>query len=347
MRETIRKNLGNFRQCGNSPTDLSALLFYKFRSATKMYLPSRLKRNDYNSSDIISPLVLAIETTSKCNASCIMCARTTLGFKAYEPMRDELLTHEVILDLIEQTPHTLCRPAGFGEPLLDSHLPEYIRIAHDNGKLTRLVTNASLLSRRKAHALMDAGLDHFVLSIDACDVDVYEEIRRGLAWERTRDNVMSLKDIRNDYGYWTYIQMNIVINSINEDKIETIMDYWYPYVDIFHTLKEARHWKDIKEVIPPHKCFGPWEAMLVLSDGDVPACCKDVEADYVFGNVLESSSMEVWNSREAQNFRKQLLSNDPPKICLHCEVPRLDEYFPDKKGKMRSVNTAGGDLSGE
>jgi len=330
----IRKKLGNFRQCGNSPSDLSAFFSYNFRSALKMYLPSKLNRNDYNSSDNIHPLVLSMETTSRCNASCVMCHRTARGFKAHERMRDEFLDDTIIKELMKQIPHTLYRPSGFGEPLLDPNIPEYIRIAHDNGKLTRLVTNASLLSRRKAHALMDAGLDQFVLSVDACDMEIYERIRRGLKWERTRSNVMKLKDIR-DHGYRTYIQMNIVINSINKDNIQKIVDYWYPHVDNIQTMKEARDWKDIKEVIPTHKCYGPWEAMIVFSNGDVPACCKDVEADYVFGNVLEDPPMEVWNSDKAKDFRRRLLSDNPPKICQHCEVPIVDEYYKDKSGHMK------------
>jgi radical SAM protein with 4Fe4S-binding SPASM domain len=274
-----------------------------------------------------------------------MCPRTARGIEANEPMREELLTYDIITDLIERTPHILCRPAGFGEPLLDPNIPKYIKTAHDNGKLTRLLTNASLLSRQKAHALMDAGLDHCVLSVDACDLEVYEKIRRGLKWERTRSNVVDLKKIREDHRYRTYIQMNIVINSINRDVVQQIVDYWHLHVDNIMTMKEARHWKEIEEVIPIHKCFAPWETMIVLSNGDVPSCCKDVEADYLFGNVLRQTPMQVWNSEEAQDFRKRLLSNDPPRICQYCEVPIVHEYFPDRKGKMMTINTMNSDLA--
>lgn len=345
LSEIIRKNIGNIRQSGDSPSGLSALLLYKLRFASKMYLAPELKRNNYNWKDRIHPTRLSIETTSKCNSECVMCPRTKMGLKAYEPVRDELLTHEIVLDLMKRTPHSTFNPSGFGEPLLDPHVPEYIKIAHDNGKLTQIVTNASLLSNRKAHALMGAGLDMFILSIDACDKETYERIRRGLRWERTATNIMDLKGIRDQGNYRSYIQINIVINSINKDKIEQIVDYWYPHVDNIRTLKEARYWKKIKQPIPTRKCFSPWETMIIFSNGDVPVCCKDVEGEYLFGNVLKNTPMEVWNSKEAKDFRRRLLSDNPPKICQYCEIPIVHEYYPNRTGEMVRINTVRRELA--
>lgn len=335
----LLKNIGNLRQSGDSPSGLSALLLYKLRFASKMYLFPELKRGDYNWNDKIHPINLSIETTSKCNSECVMCPRTMMGLKAYEPVRDELLNHETVLDLIKRTPHSIFNPSGFGEPLLDPHVPEYITTAHDSGRLTRVVTNASLLSNLTAERLMFAGLDLFILSIDAADKETYERIRRGLKWEQTASNIMNLKEIRDHGRYRTYIQVNIVINSINKKEIQRIVDYWYPHVDNIRTLKEARYWKKIPNKIPVRKCFAPWEVMIIFSNGDVPVCCRDVEGEYIFGNILKNSPMEVWNSKKAKDFRRRLLSDDPPKICQHCEIPIVDEYYPDRTGQMIRINT--------
>jgi len=340
----VEKNIGNFRQCGGSPSDLAALLYYMFRSTTMMYLPPELKRRTYGWRERFNPLTLSIETTSRCNASCVMCPRTTRGIKADEPIRDELLDHEIVKTLMKQTPHSVFNPSGFGEPLVDPHVPEYIRVAHNDRKLTRLTTNASLLSNEKAHALMSAGLDMFILSIDGADKETYEKVRRGLQWKDTKSNVQSLKAIRAQGKYRTYIQINIVINQINKDKIQNIINYWHPHVDNIRTLKEARHWKHIKRVqdpIPIRKCFAPWETMIVFSNGDIPLCCRDVEGEYILGNILEDDPVSIWNSDFARSVRKAFVEKkDYPEICHYCEIPIVDEYYKDKNGNMRSMNTA-------
>ena len=333
-RDLLYKNIANFHQCGD-PSDLSALLSYKFRSATKMYLPPEINRRTYGWNDHINPLTLSIETTSRCNARCTMCPRTTT-----KPVREEVLDYKKIVDLIRSTPHSVFNPSGFGEPLLDSQVPEYIRIAHDLGKFTRLTTNASLLDQPTTKALMSSGLDVFILSIDGADKETYETIRRGLKWEVTSSNVHGLRHIRRLHGFKSYIQINIVVSKTNKNQVPDIISYWFDHVDNIRTLKEARHWKEIPEEIPVRKCYAPWETMIIYSNGDVPVCCRDVEGEYVFGNVLESTPMEVWNSDKARAFRRQFQSNKPPKICRYCEIPIVDEYYKDKSGNMRSINTA-------
>jgi MoaA/NifB/PqqE/SkfB family radical SAM enzyme len=346
----ITKNIGNLRQCADSPSDLAALISYKLRSARLMYLPWELNRPTYGWNETVHPSTLSVETTSKCNASCTMCPRTELGLKILEPIREELLDYTNIYTLMRKTPHTVFNPSGFGEPLTDPNVPAYIRMAHNRGKLTRLTTNASLLDTSKAEALMSAGLDMFIVSIDACDETTYHKIRRGLNWEQTRQNLTDLKEIRSLRNFRTYIQINIVVNSINKNGIQQIVDYWHPHVDNIRTLKEARHWKHIRRVedepLPIRKCFAPWETMIVFSNGDVPLCCRDVEGEYILGNVLDDDPVGVWNSEFARSVRKTFVKGDGyPEICHYCENPIVHEYFPDRKGKMQRINTVRRDLA--
>jgi MoaA/NifB/PqqE/SkfB family radical SAM enzyme len=53
-----------------------------------------------------------------------------------------------------------------GEPLLNTHLPEMISLAHQTGLYTIVSTNAQALTQEMAEALVKSGLNRIIVSID-------------------------------------------------------------------------------------------------------------------------------------------------------------------------------------
>ncbi|GJD47282.1 hypothetical protein AFCDBAGC_5175 [Methylobacterium cerastii] len=62
------------------------------------------------------------------------------------------------------------------------------------------------------------------------------------------------------------------------------------------------------------RCFTPWESAVILSNGDVQACCVPGTK---IGNLHTSSFDQIWSSKEAQKFRQQATSPDGA-ICSQC-----------------------------
>jgi radical SAM protein with 4Fe4S-binding SPASM domain len=222
-----------------------------------------------------------------------------------------------IIDLICETPHLILTPSGFGEPLIDKNISIYIALAHELKRMTRLITNASLLDESKASDIMGADLDVLVLSVDAADGETYKKVSPGLDWEQTLSNIQNLKRIRK--GHRTYITLNIVKQPENESKIDEIVRFWSPHVDSVRIATATRHWKEIGERPPPVNCLNPWKSMIIFSNGEIPLCLRDVEGEYSLGNVLERSPIEIWNSETAKEYRRRILEGDHPEICHHCD----------------------------
>ena len=78
-----------------------------------------------------------------------------------------------------------------------------------------------------------------------------------------------------------------------------------------YMLKESRNWRD---------CHLTWDGMFVQPNGDAYFC---YDYEYVIGNVFKDDPLKVWNSDGAKEFRKRLLTDDPPlKQCHRCDFAR-------------------------
>ncbi|WP_243374244.1 radical SAM/SPASM domain-containing protein [Geotalea sp. SG265] len=124
------------------------------------------------------PSKLFVETTSRCNLSCIMCMKQNdhgardgdldLGtFAHLEPALSNL--DALILN-------------GVGEPLLNSRLEQIItrarKLMPPHGWIG-FQSNGLLLTNMRAMTLLDAGLDQICLSMDGVDSTTFGSIRTG------------------------------------------------------------------------------------------------------------------------------------------------------------------------
>jgi radical SAM protein with 4Fe4S-binding SPASM domain len=72
-------------------------------------------------------------------------------------------------------------------------------------------------------------------------------------------------------------------------------------------------------------CRRPWTLMYVTANGNVLPCCLApfAEREYesiILGNVFEQPLMEIWNNHLYQKFRRELVTDAPPKVCENCGV---------------------------
>jgi hypothetical protein len=89
---------------------------------------------------------------------------------------------------------------GFGEPLLHPQIAPMVDMAHGLGARTEMFSNGLLLDGAMAEALVSAGLDSLVLSVDGASAEGYADIRTGGALGRVLENVDRLREIRAAAG---------------------------------------------------------------------------------------------------------------------------------------------------
>ena len=69
------------------------------------------------------------------------------------------------------------------------------------------------------------------------------------------------------------------------------------------------------------RCDWPWKGGYFTYQGYAVPCCMIATPDRAhFGNAFEQNLTEVWNSKEADSFRRRLESDNPPELCASCSV---------------------------
>ena len=162
-----------------------------------------------------------VEPTTRCNLNCRTCMRRAWD----EPAADmSMETYHRLLDSLRNL-KTVERVAywGIGEALMHPRIAEMIGRAHAMGLETELITNAQLLDESAARALVDAGLDRLIVSVDGTTTAGLSEIRPGAALETTRANIGFLRQLRGDCGERTpEIAVEFVLMRKNLDQLRDL-----------------------------------------------------------------------------------------------------------------------------
>jgi radical SAM protein with 4Fe4S-binding SPASM domain len=121
---------------------------------------------------------------------CLVRYRPKLG--RAEGAMDLATFRRVVDDLPDLETLTL---QGLGEPLLAPDLVKMVRHASARGIRVGFNSNGTLLTRERAEALIDAGLDWLHVSIDGATAATHEAIREGVDFAAVTRNVRGLTEV--------------------------------------------------------------------------------------------------------------------------------------------------------
>lgn len=123
------------------------------------------------------PSVVEIEVNSRCNRRCIYCPNSVPSFPSVERYMSRELFEKIIFELADIKFSGRLSFHFFNEPLLRRDLEELVRWARLQLPLAYFVlyTNGDLLSENRYTDLLDAGMDHFLVTRH--DFDSYPERR--------------------------------------------------------------------------------------------------------------------------------------------------------------------------
>src|SRR5271168_4454782 len=119
------------------------------------------------------PLALIAELTHRCPLHCVYCSNP----QELQTRATELSTAEWS-QVFKEAAELGVLQADFtgGEPLARPDIAELIRAARSAGLYVNLITSGLPLDEAKLDALIDAGLDHFQLSLQGATEEIAEEI---------------------------------------------------------------------------------------------------------------------------------------------------------------------------
>jgi len=166
------------------------------------------------------PLHLHIETTTRCNAACITCA------KGYGPYYAEELDRAVF-ERIERELFPAARLVnltGSGEPLMARRFDEFYEGAARAGARVYLVTNATLLTTGRLEKFARRPTD-LIASIDGARRETFEAIRRRVSFDRVIEALRFYKKLRDIYpDSGSTLGINFVAMRRNIEELPALVD---------------------------------------------------------------------------------------------------------------------------
>ncbi|MEF3244397.1 MAG: tungsten cofactor oxidoreductase radical SAM maturase [Caldisericaceae bacterium] len=272
-----------------------------------------------------------IEITSKCNLNCIMCFRRFWKDKVLEMSFDNYL--KVINDLKEFPKLETVYLGGIGEPLVHSKILDIIKVTKEKGFKVEFGTNGTLLNKYASH-LIKLGVDKIIVSIDAPDSKIYEDIR-GTDFNKVEDNVMYLQELKKEMKASNpNVEIEVVAMKSNIDLLPNILplatklgvttviisnimpfnrklsneilyDGSFDYDTFIDKMNKDVGKYRVKIIFPKftllteRKCqFIEQNAIVIRSDGEVAPCYRLLHSytEYVYGREKQVNAYSFGNA---------------------------------------------------
>ena len=230
-----------------------------------------------------------------------------------------------------------------GEPLLNKDLPRMIREAHEAGLYTIVSTNAQALTPATAQALVEAGLDRIIVSMDGLTQETYgayrvggdvEKAKAALRYLREAKNqspmtnhqspIIELQCLRLKSNEHEWEELKRVYRSLGADRLVFKTAQLYDYRHGHPLMLEGR-WSRYSKGADglyhrkrlPKRCLRVWSGCVITTSGDVLPCCYDKAHTHAYGNIMDAPMRELFGNSASIAFRRAAI-HEQPQICQEC-----------------------------
>ncbi|MBQ8705117.1 MAG: radical SAM protein [Paludibacteraceae bacterium] len=292
------------------------------------------------------PTFVSVEPAAVCQLRCPECpvgvSNSSLTGKERAGASSPYLSLEVwrrTLDEIKQWALTV-QFYFQGEPLLNSHLPAMVAEAHRAGLYTVLSTNAQALTPEMAEALVRAGLDRIIVSMDGLSKETYNAYRIGGSLEKTKAALRYLREAKERLRAAMVIELQCLRLRTNEHEWKAFKEQYKSLGADRLVFKTAQlyHYAEGHPLMPSaprysryrkgedglyhrknlHRgCFRVWSGVVVTTTGEVLPCCYDKSHSYSYGNIMDTPLAELFSNEKARAFR-MAAEQEKPQICQEC-----------------------------
>ena len=263
-----------------------------------------------------------VEITNICNMHCSFCHGHS---RQPRQMTKEAFSH-VLNQLQGQTQYIYYHLMG--EPLTHQLLPEFIRMARQQGFYSMVTTNGTLLQKR-GQELLHSGVHKVSISLHSFEKGEQIAHRQYLtqvaafAEEAASRGIIICLRLWNR-GYETGSPEGI-LRQLRPGDWEKNTRGYRVRDKLFLEWGDRFRWPDRNNGIQEGKpvCYGMREQFGILSDGTVVPCCLDSDGVINLGNVFTQPLAEILRSPRAtaigEGFRRGVAVED---LCRRCPYAR-------------------------
>jgi len=275
------------------------------------------------------PYFYLIDICNRCNLTCPLCnvgankfnrTQGMINLEEYRAIFEKIKDYALIISL-----------TNLGEPFLNKDIHEIVSHTQSNNISTTVSSNFNWPTFVDPKDIVRSGLEYIVASIDGVSQESYEKYRVGGVFSEVVENLKSLIDAKKVSNSKTpFIEWQFIVFKHNEKEIERAVElakewrvdllrFFSPAISFgyMHDKSVSKKWlpgnPTYRECDPElmkkrgylykRPCFYLFRSMTIDKGGAVTCCCAASEKEHEFGNILQQSLSEIWNSRYYQSAR--------------------------------------------
>jgi radical SAM protein with 4Fe4S-binding SPASM domain len=287
------------------------------------------------------PMVYNIESTNSCNQKCLFCPRTNNMTRPVKTMKPSVFKNVVNQlephsdDLwhkwvrfaqnyygVPQTEQSedafflyiITRAIvlhGYGDPLLDPHIPEYVGLLSERNIPSYFSCNPANIRKDRIQKSFDNGLSYIKFSIDSLTDSVrgmdafendYPQIMRVLEMDRKTQVIITMIDL----GQEQFDRLKEAFKGTDVYIYQKSLDQsWLTG----KPAPKSIHWSE--------PCQIPWTSMTIDSNGLAVSCEESFNSDIILGDTKTTSLYDIWNGKEYADFRKNHIDRKKKTHCTN------------------------------
>lgn len=312
LRDHVREEIKRIRE-----GELPRYLFYRYRYDI---FPQTRQIDGF-------PPCVQIEPTSICNYRCVFCYQTDKALTTPKNGHMRTMSLDLFKRVIDQA-QGACEAvtlASRGEPLLCKGIEEMLAYASGKFLAFKINTNAWFLDERKAHAILQAGVNTLVFSADAAEEPLYSQLRVNGNLERVLANIEQFQKIRaRDYSDLAIITRVSGVRYSDQQNLDSMETFWGNLVDqvafVDYNPWENSYTQPINDIATP--CSDLWRRTFVWADGRVNPCDVDYLSTLSVGNVNTTPLSDLWTGEKYSTYRENHINKRRNTLspCNRCTV---------------------------
>lgn len=318
------------------------LNYKKIRNAISVYQSFYQARKYGHLVHPAMPFAMSIEPTTSCNLRCPQCIsglraftrpRGMLSPETFSKTMDDLADYLIYLTLYFQ-----------GEPFLNQHFFDFVKIANEAGIYTNTSSNAHYLDEENCEKVIKSGLDRLIISMDGLDQESYEIYRIGGKLDAVTSGMKRLVEMKKKMASKTpFIDLQFIVMGHNEHQLSQVKDFGremgvdrtllktvqvydhemgsdlLPENEEYSRYKQSDDGKFVIKNEYQNHCWKMWHSAVITWDGKVVPCCFDKDASHEMGNIMNKDFGTIWNSDAYKAFRGKLFkSRSEIEMCRNC-----------------------------
>lgn len=260
------------------------------------------------------PLEIQIQTTTACNATCIMCPHPVVSKEVSMGHMTEAMYRNILEQCAAEPSIRRIEPFLMAEPFVDKRMVDFIALAKEivpQADVT-VTTNGSMVTPAVSDRMVASGLDAIWFSFNGATKETYEKIM-GVSYQTVMNNIQYLLKIKPES---LKVFVNMIETKPMRDEIDTNIAYWKsmgveagpsPLVNRAGNVDDYNelNYKPVAEK-PVRVCDLPYHKIYILYNGDVVLCCMDWRRQVVLGNVAQQSIRDIWLGEQYRRIREKL-----------------------------------------